>query len=371
MRARNWIKVVLILLLTCGAGEAKRRKKGRVSSETIKKKFSYSINDLLDCLVIIKHELVTGSGFIAKMDGKYYIFTNQHVVLGGKKISFKTISGKTLHPKWVELSETRDVARFLIDSEVGLAISKQAEKGEFIAVFGNSSGAGVATELFGTILKITPDLLQVSADFVSGNSGSPVLNLNKEVVGIASYVRSASKKGHTRLRNKKMSRFCYRLTDLRWKAINWKKYNKKYCTVLDKTKKSVEDFFVIITEWSESPFSKIPPKKLKDLDLQKWAKNHNGMVNKIKKMSKKGQATEAQLKRINSQIRTDLIEGARDLSAVCARRIRQIKMFEKQKELTGFLRLEFVRLETRLHRAKDFFDSFEKKLAHFNFFHFN
>jgi len=59
-----------------------------------------------------------------------------------------------------------------------------------ISVVGDSGGEGVFTELRGNILGVGPDKLEVSADFISGNSGSPILSANRKVLGVATYVQS-------------------------------------------------------------------------------------------------------------------------------------------------------------------------------------
>ena len=196
--------------------EAEEQKKAEQAE--IKAQFPYSFDDVSDKLVLIeckgRHGDWSGSGFVAEMNGKTYIFTNQHIVLGADTISFKTAAGEVLRPRAVELSATRDIARLLLQDHEALTISDNLSMGAPLAVFGNSEGGGVATELYGKVTGVGADLVEVSADFVSGNSGSPVLNLDKEVIGIASYVRysapSKMKEG-TQFENK-VRRFCYRLT---------------------------------------------------------------------------------------------------------------------------------------------------------------
>jgi hypothetical protein len=55
-------------------------------------------------------------------------------------------------------------------------------------VYGNSLGSGVATELKGRILGVGPEKIEVDAEFVRGNSGSPILDAQGQVIGVATYV---------------------------------------------------------------------------------------------------------------------------------------------------------------------------------------
>lgn len=359
---------LLFLLLACGVAFAEKEAEGKA----LKKQFSYSFSDIQDNLVVIEHDIAVGSGFVAKMGDRYYIFTNQHVIMGGNRIKFKTASGKVLRPKKVELSTTRDIARLLLDTDSGLELSASPEMDAPVGVFGNSDGGGVATELYGTVTSVGSELVEVSADFVSGNSGSPVLNLDQEVIGIASFVRfSTDQKTKDEEEAKTITRrFCYRLDGVRWKAVNWKKYNEKYCAAYLKNNETIDEIFDLIWRWFNNTYTKVPTENLPDSGLQKWAKNHNQVVSRIERISGE-RITQHQLDNTNKQIRKDLIDSANALSDVCTSRSRKMRFLSEQKELSGFLRNEFLRLSTRLDNASELLDSFAKELESSNYFRFN
>ena len=90
------------------AEEKKDRETGDVE---IKEQFPYSFDDVCDKLVLIeckgRHGDWSGSGFVAVMDGKTYIFINQHIILGADSIRFTTAAGEALRPRAVELAATR------------------------------------------------------------------------------------------------------------------------------------------------------------------------------------------------------------------------------------------------------------------------
>lgn len=367
MNVHKNLHYLLLLLLAWNSAFAKE------TEETdLKAQFTYSFNDIQDHLVVVEHDIAVGSGFIAKMGGRYYIFTNQHVIMGGEGIRFKTTSGKLLKPKKVELSATRDIARLLLDTDSGLEISDGPKMDALIGVFGNSDGGGVATELYGKVTSVGSELIEVSADFVSGNSGSPVLNLDREVIGIASFVRfSNDKKSKDDDEPKTLTRrYCYRLTDVQWKVVNWKKYNEKYGAAYLKNNALIDEIFEVADNWYQHPFRKISTEKLPDSGLQKWLKNHNHMINRIERMNEKGRATQHELDNTNKQIRNDLIDSAEAFSAVCTSRARQMNFFSDQKDLTGFLQKEFHRLAKRLGYASEQLDDFGKELEDYNYFHF-
>ncbi len=348
-------------------------KKRLAEEKEVKAEFTYGFNEVDQSIVIVSctsdRGRSSGSGFIANMDGKTYLFTNQHVILGADKIRFKTASGRTLKPRGVELAATRDIARLpLKPMDNALTISSTPTMDGPIAVFGNSEGGGVATELYGKVTSIGSDKIEVSADFVSGNSGSPILNLDQEVIGIASYVKwKTNKKDKTEIH-----RFCYRLTDERWGTVNWKKYNDDYGNEYRETEELIESLADIISTWFMKPSNRIEADSHPIHGIRMWSRDHNAMVNKIEGMLDQGSCTQDELDRINRKIRNDLISSADDLSKVCTDRARTLRLFtSKQKGMTGFLKSEFDGFAERLDKIAGGIDAYSNNyLVKFNYFHF-
>ncbi|MCK5844067.1 MAG: trypsin-like peptidase domain-containing protein, partial [Victivallales bacterium] len=333
-------------------------KLGRSQSE-LKVEFDYTFDNISGKLVIIscKGEAgkSAGSGFVAKMNGRTYLFTNQHVIMGADTISMKTADGETLAPRRIELSKTRDIARILIADRDGFEISEKFAMGIPLGVFGNSEGAGVATELFGEVTGLGVDLVEVNAEFVSGNSGSPVLDANQKVIGIASFVQVSwlpddeekeDKKTENEDENEdaepesKTRRFCYRLTDLEWQPVKWKEYNNKYGKLYHSTQTTSANVFDILSIWSDSPLNKIPVTDDMASDLTKWIKRHNDIIGRYERR----QYTKSSFLNAYS-------ESLETLSKTCNDRSRRIRMFSSQRDLTEFLRDEFKRSASSLEYA--------------------
>ena len=305
----------------------------------LKARFDYSIDDVVDKLVVIDCAgpggKSAGSGFVAKMDGKMYLFTNQHVVFGADRISFKTVDGKILKPRGVELSKSRDIVRLLLSDDVeGFEVSRRVSMGAPVAVFGNSEGGGVATELYGKTMGLGADLVEVSAEFVAGNSGSPVLDSDQRVVGIASYVRfarpSRMSKG-TRFENK-TRRFCYRLSGCDWIKVDWRSYNKKYGKPFVENEQFVQAVVHVFEQWGEELSGPVEIPSASFRDLKNWAQAHNHLLASERKGTRR--------------YLNKYAESTKRLTRTCAVRANLIRRFSQEGSLTDFLRSES---ESQIH----------------------
>jgi len=138
----------------------------------------------------------SGTGFLVSADG--LLVTNHHVVTGGKRILAKAENGG-LFPviRVLATDPVNDLALLQLDGKdlpcLTLSPPNSAEAGTRIAVIGSPLGLeGTLTEGIVSARRKLPgekrEVLQISAAISQGSSGSPVLDAQGHVVGIASFL---------------------------------------------------------------------------------------------------------------------------------------------------------------------------------------
>lgn len=187
-------------------------------------------------LVVIDGDRGAGSGFLAEMGGETVLLTNTHVLAGNSRFQARTLGGDPLDLTGMEIAEGYDLARLSQSTvDAGFPIAEDVEQlvklGDPVVVFGNSAGSGVVTELPGRVTGIGPELLEVDAKFVVGNSGSPVLHLpSGKVIGIATFtvVRTFEGAGEDSRFQKRERRFAYRLDNVPgWEKLSWGRFRQQ------------------------------------------------------------------------------------------------------------------------------------------------
>lgn len=173
-----------------------------------------------------------GSGFVCDFRDKPALFTNIHVVAGMKAPRFtlldKTIIRTIGAPS---IAVGHDLVYYPLPPDTVLPKLRAAPKVEDVAaigdevfVLGNSEGARVIAPLSGSIAGLGPDLVEVTAEFVPGNSGSPIIHgKSGTVLGIATYLKVRDQKWLSgESKETKVRRFGYRLDSVKsWQPVDW------------------------------------------------------------------------------------------------------------------------------------------------------
>jgi len=182
-------------------------------------------------IAIIETARGEGSGFILEMEGRKYLVTNDHVLRGGMPFRATLINGAHLNVKGIEAENTRDLVRLPLQVAEGLVALKPASRepaiGEQVSVFGNSEGAAVVTAIPGKVLGVGPQIIETDAQFVRGNSGSPLVLADGSVAGVATFVTLNPEPGDWVKRDTRFARvrrFGVRFGGAKWVPLEHKEY---------------------------------------------------------------------------------------------------------------------------------------------------
>jgi len=146
----------------------------------------------------------SGTGFLVSSDG--LLVTNHHVIAGAKQIIAKAENGGLFPVLRVVASDPgNDLALLQLEAKglpcLTLAPAGSAEAGTRIAVIGSPLGLeGTLTEGIVSARRKLPgqkrEVLQISAAISQGSSGSPVLDPQGRVVGVASFLLAEGQSLH-------------------------------------------------------------------------------------------------------------------------------------------------------------------------------
>ena len=132
-----------------------------------------------------------GTGFIISEDG--VIVTSDHVVRGAQKIFIKLSKRQICHDvKVISHDKKHDIAFLKINLDhlkvVSLGNSDSLQIGQRVVAIGNPLGLEdtISDGLISAVRQINSQLklLQISVPLSSGSSGSPLFNLQGEVIGV-------------------------------------------------------------------------------------------------------------------------------------------------------------------------------------------
>lgn len=203
---------------------------GRMAEDDTTEKNNDSTGIPSGSLVVVSGDKGSGSGFMATIKDRVFFVTNIHVLGAARSAEFTTVDGVEVRLSDVAyVSQSRDIAIVPVEWDgpvLQLSPSLRFDDvkiGQNVTVMGNSSGANVATRLKGKIRGIGPEELEVSAKFVPGNSGSPIVHdALGTVIAVASHLKdfSSDSKWTENTDFDKIRRFGYRLDgEIAWEQV--------------------------------------------------------------------------------------------------------------------------------------------------------
>lgn len=135
-----------------------------------------------------------GSGFFINAGG--HLISNRHVLKNAHRAEVENINGKYTVNKVVSVNIDCDLVRLAVDTGnkgvVPLKTNDSLPKiGESVLVIGNPLGleSTVSDGIVSALRKVEPfgTIIQITSPISPGSSGSPVLNMRGEVIGVATF----------------------------------------------------------------------------------------------------------------------------------------------------------------------------------------
>jgi hypothetical protein len=191
------------------------------------------IRDYHKSLVFVTGPEGSGSGFIATIGKANYLVTNVHVTAEIPNAEFKTLDGTVIRGGMPSMALGEDIFCMALPPggkpfEIMQGVDSNAAICDGVAVLGNADGQGVANAILGKIVGIGPNLVEVDAPFVPGNSGSLIIHLKTgKVIGVVTYyvTNDYDLTTNEKLQKPVVRRFGYRLDSVKgWQAVNWRAF---------------------------------------------------------------------------------------------------------------------------------------------------
>lgn len=184
-----------------------------------------------DNLVFVEGSEGQGSAFLCLLNGKRVLLSNQHVIRGNPNIRFTTLNQAVIKVGAARAAVAHDLIAYdapdaLAPMEGVIDFTQTVAVGDEVVVLGNTEGARVIKPLLGKVVGIGPNLVEITSEFMPGNSGSPIIHMKSgKVIGIATYAVIRSVNSLTQTREKSVRRFGYRLDSVQtWQPVNWPLY---------------------------------------------------------------------------------------------------------------------------------------------------
>lgn len=209
----------------------------------------------LDAIVVITGDKSKGTGFIAEMRGQHFVVTNLHVLAGNKSISLRTANGMEMQPQAMFAAHRQDIALLKIDPApdaltIQENLTDEISVGMTVVCPGNSGGGEVVTDTKGKVRGIGPDLVEVDARFVRGNSGGPIIAVDTgNVIGVCTYVVTLDLDELSERAGKADTRwFGYRIDSITdWEQVNWMEFYRQSEKIQAVTSRT-ESFITLFTD---------------------------------------------------------------------------------------------------------------------------
>lgn len=274
-----------------------------------------------DAFIVIKGGEGHGSGFLCQLGGKTWLLTNNHVMAGLQQPQFTQLNGTRVAVGGADSATGYDLMRLALTQptsaplEAISSLEANVQINDDVVVLGNTGGGGVVTSLEGKLLGIGPDRVEVSSEFIPGNSGSPIVHVKTgKVIGIATYLTKRYEEFAGPVRGSKtgevvVRRYGYRLDTVKqWEPVNWNVFHAE-ATQLQRISLLTGDVFDFLGALREKRDPQFSTETLRRPATEWFAKVGRNRLSEADRRS----ATQSFLASLRSMVRADVIAAESSL----------------------------------------------------------
>ena len=275
--------------------------------------------DILSQVYLVTTDQGKGSGFFVVMSDGTFFVTNFHVVEGAKTIDCSNPTRHfTLAGGQIQIATDRDLVRIRAARSAGLPLNESPTIGQSAAAYGDSGGKDIVTKLDGKILGVGPRELEVSSEFIPGNSGGPIITSSGDVVAVATYVARETGipdwvKSGTRFKGTR--RFGVRVSnDIKWTPMPLATFEDQSARI-SKTDDLIDELIATSRELIYDPFQRAIQTNFPDIEaISNFVNNYNATCNEYRETAG-SKVTKSELRQINIKFDGRIRQNASDLAA--------------------------------------------------------
>lgn len=145
--------------------------------------------DIFDQVLLVQGDVCSGTGVCLKDGTNMYMYTVLSLMYKNKRVRITDINGTRFTPRSMEYARDREIVRIRLSSSnrKGLQCVSHIDMSSWGTVYGNEDDKKVIKLSDARVTGIGKEMLNIQSELHQKCNGAPIINDNKEVLGIILY----------------------------------------------------------------------------------------------------------------------------------------------------------------------------------------